>query len=345
MKVDSSAGGSPAVDAGDSEASAPEAGGVVLTAAHCPGGKAGPAVGSELFVAASGTDGRIASTLDGEVWQDVTTSSKGPTTPGHTRNLIRGVGYGGGIFVAVGGYDNAYISTTCDGVNFRQDVLGTNTDAAPSPPYDNFLEEVTFADGALIAVGGAGLRLRSTDYSLTWQSTGSYYDGHLRGVVTGNGRVVAVGHDWGGGNGIWTTSTDAGASWAPMQSAPGELYDIAYGNGVFVAVGPDHCVTSADGSAWSPCDASAGSAFRDVRFIAGKWYLQRLDGSYVSSADATVWSGSSPGFLPLATARGTSRFVMVNVQTRGYSTDFVNWKEFPYPGLENLTVGTVTYTP
>ena len=34
MKADSSAGGSPAVDAGDSEASAPEAGGVVLTAAE-----------------------------------------------------------------------------------------------------------------------------------------------------------------------------------------------------------------------------------------------------------------------------------------------------------------------
>ena len=65
----------------------------------------------------------------------------------------------------------------------------------------------------------------------------------------------------------------------------------------------------------------------------------------MSSADATVWSGSSPGFLPLATARGTSRFVMVNVQTRGYSTDFVNWKEFPYPLFYNVTATTVTYTP
>ena len=42
VKVDSTAGGSPAVDAGDSEASAPEAGGVVLTAAHCPA--SGPAL-------------------------------------------------------------------------------------------------------------------------------------------------------------------------------------------------------------------------------------------------------------------------------------------------------------
>ncbi|MEZ4222529.1 MAG: hypothetical protein R3B13_16435 [Polyangiaceae bacterium] len=343
------AGKSPGKDAGASDAGgqggntqdaasdgAPKTG--PLTSQHCPGTAVGPAPGTELFVAASGTDGRIASTLDGETWQDVTTASKGPIDPGHTRNLIRGVGYGGGVFVAVGGYDNAYISTTCDGVNFHHDLLGTNTDAPPPPPYDNFLEAVTFAGGAFVAVGGAGVRLRSSDYSLSWQSTGSWIEGHLRSVATGNGLVLAVGHDWGGGNGVWTVSADAGASWSAATITPGELWHVAFGNGVFVAVGPNRCTTTKDGNSWSPCTAGAGSNHGDVRFINGKFYLQNQDGSFVTSSDGSQWSAATPGWLPLATAQGASRFVMVNVNTRGYSTDFTSWKEFSYPGMGKLAV-------
>jgi hypothetical protein len=255
------------------------------------------------------------------------------------------VGYGGGVFVAVGGYDNAYISTSCDGVNFHQDVLGTNTDKAPAAPYDNFLEAVAFDSGALVAVGGAGLRLRSTDLGLSWQSTGSYFDGHLRGASAGNGRIVAVGHDWGGNSGIWTVSTDGGASWSPMQQGPGELYGVAFGAGRFVAVGPSRCDTSSDGANWTSCGVQAGAGYQGIRHINGAFYLQRDNGTFQSSPDAKSWSALTPGWLPFATAEGASRFVMANINTRGYSTDFKSWKEFPYPGLENLTVGRVLYAP
>ena len=214
-----------AADAG----SMPEAGAIRLTARHCDGSPAHPP-GTHVVVGGSGTDGRVAATLDGERWTDQTTPSRGPSDVGHTRNLIRGVGYGGGVFVAVGGYDNAYVSTSCDGMTWRRDVLGTNVDSSPMAPFGNFLEEVAWVNGNFVAVGGATLRLTSQDYGVTWASTGQYFDGHLRGVAVARGLAVAVGHTWGGDEAIVTTTRD-GLSWSALVRSAGELYDIAAGAG------------------------------------------------------------------------------------------------------------------
>ena len=314
--------------------------GPALTEEHCPTPARGHPAGQEVFVGGGGLDGRLGVSLDGETWADVTTASQGPSLPDHTRNMIRGVGYADGLFLAVGGFDNAYLSISCDGVNFRHDALGTNQVGPPPAEYSQFLEEVAGLGAAIVAVGGAGIRLTSTDLGLTWSQTGIHHDGHLRAVAAGNGLLVAVGHDF-QGNGIAVTSSD-GSSWTPVEASPGDLYHLAFGNGRFVAVGPNRCSSSTDGRTWSGCNA--GSQFLDVRFVDGRFFALS-DGAFVESSDGVTWT-PSPVFLPLATVGGADRFVMVDIDTRGYSFDLASWTRVAqYGGLEHLTVGRVLFDP
>lgn len=330
------------------EASAPDArpeGGPPtpgLTSAHCPTPEPGHPTGTELFVTGGGLDGRVGVSLDGSQWVDRTTVTAGPRLSDHTRNMIRGVGFGAGLFVAVGGFDNSYISISCDGINWQHDVLGTNVEAPPNPPHDDFLEEVTALGNVLVAVGGNTARLTSGDFGLTWEATGGDGSGHLRGIAVGRDRLVAVGHDF-EGNGVVTVSHD-GSSWTPLQREPGDLYHVAFGNDRFVAAGPNRCAVSTDGEAWNDC--GAGSSFIEVRFIDGFFYLLDLaSGGFLRSTDGSSWS-PSPVFLPSATVEGSDRFVMVDIDSRGHSSDLANWNRVTrYGGSSYLTVGRVVFDP
>ena len=64
--------------------------------------------------------------------------------------------------------------------------------------------------------------------------------------VFANGAFVAVGDD-----GTVLRSVDGGQSWT-LSATPGsaDLSSIAYGSGVFVAVGGTSVYTSPDGAAW-----------------------------------------------------------------------------------------------
>ncbi len=108
----------------------------------------------------------------------------------------------------------------------------------------------------------------------------------LRAVAAGGaGNFVAVGDD-----GLIVRSVDGGQSWSP-QSAPGtaDLKSVAYGGGLFMAVGGTSVYTSPDGVTWTDRSAGTGMAswhtlnsviHVDGTFYAGGWYSGML-----SSAD------------------------------------------------------------
>ncbi len=322
-----------------------DAGASHLTAAHCPG-SGGFAPGTGLYFGGGGTEGRTAISDDGANWVDETTVSRGTMSPGHTRNLIRGVGYGAGVFVAVGGHDNSYISTTCDGRNWRRDVLATNIDGDVADEYDGFLSGVAELGGVFVAAGGAGRRLTSTDYTLTWQETGTWIDGHLRGIAAGNGVFVAVGHTWDAGNtAVIVTSAD-GQSWQDVVAPGSGLNGVAFGAGAFVAVGNRACVRSTDGNSWVDCGVSlAQDLSPNVSFVNGRFYVQRLGGGWFSSADGATWDGPTDGWLPDRMTEGNGRFVMSRWQRRGYATTFGEWTEVDAENIGGLTFGSVLYAP
>lgn len=319
-----------------------------LTEQLCPTPTPGHPAGTKLYVGGGGTEGRIAVTTDGATWDlDQTTVSMGTIEPGHTRNLIRGMGYGGGVFVAVGGHDNSLIDTSCDGVNWRRDVLGTNVDTDPTSALSAFISDVAYKDGIFIGAGANGARFISTDHGYTWSRVPvATYGGHLRGVAAGNGVFVAVGASWNNDQpGVVTTSAD-GITWTAMVESPGGLDSgIVFGNGRFVAYGADRCVTSTDGLSWSDCTTLAHS-INHLSFSNQTFYLDYQADGWLSSSDAITWS-SSPGWLPSTYVFGDGLYVRISNSYRGYSSDFMNWTDtnMDGSGIGNMAFGEVLYDP
>ncbi|MEZ4301943.1 MAG: hypothetical protein R3B70_43825 [Polyangiaceae bacterium] len=321
---------------------------VVLSEAHCPGGAPTLAKGTVIVFGGGGTEGRTSFTQDGASWSDVTTVSNGPQFEGHSRNLIRGVGYGGGVFVAVGGLDNAYVVTTCDGEHYRQDVLGTNIEGDIPAPYADFMSDVAYKDGVFVAAGGGGKKIVSKDHGLTWQAVGGGEPGHLRGIAAGNGLFVVAGHLWNSDDAMIATSPD-GETWSETATSPGGLgRGVVFGNGLFVAIGATRCVRSKDGVAWTDCGISGGADQMGLHFVNGQFLVQRADGTASMSADAETWT-SEDGWLPDRIVWNEKRYIMSRWGARGWSEgSLFQWNQTQFPvdqGLGDLASGPITYSP
>ncbi len=217
-----------------------------------PDPDAGPAPGVPVWVGV-GNFGLIASTRDGVTW--TRQGGMGSGNP-HTPDLLRGVGYQNGVFIAVGGNANSYILRSTDGETW---VDSGSSDPGP------WLGGVAGAGGVWVAAGGRAI-VRSTDGGFTWQRVlngdGSF--GALRAVGASDDGSTFVAS---GDGGAILVSHDAGASWTDVSMpAPGGLNDVAYLGGRWVAAGrgwngsgfDSLCYVSGDGDAWSPCAFAVG---------------------------------------------------------------------------------------
>jgi len=149
------------------------------------------------------------------------------------------------------------------------------------------------------------------------------------------GLFVAVGD-----NGTILTSPD-GTTWTQRTSPPGpfgarvHLYDVTYGNGLFVTVGGDNgtILTSPDGTTWAKRNSGTSEEFLGVTYGNGIFLTIGLDGNILISPDGTTWTeGSyensySYGFFKAATY-GNGLFVTVSkngaIQT---SPDGTTWTQ------------------
>lgn len=156
--------------------------------------------------------------------------------PAPFANSLRSSCFGDGKFVAVGA--GGVIHTSLDGLAWddgRRPVLSK-------------LRKVIYANGQFVAVGDAGVILTSPD-GYTWTSRSSGLLTTLYAVAFGNGKYVACGE-----GGSLSLSSD-GATWAPGSVGTIDLTWIAFGNGVFVAPGPNlfssqQVEVSPDGQNW-----------------------------------------------------------------------------------------------
>jgi hypothetical protein len=202
------------------------------------------------------------------------------------------VTYGNGLFVAVGGYDDQPFSTSIiltspDGVNWTEQTS----------PTSNPLYGVTYGDGLFVAVGVLGAILTSPD-GVSWtERTSGTGDWPLRRDLRGRplrgggeqrrhphlpGRGDLDGANLGddlqpprrdlrerplrGGGGTGRHPHLPGRD-EPGRSGPRgratTLYGVAYGNGLFVAVGGSYydsgaILTSPDGVSWTAADPANG---------------------------------------------------------------------------------------
>lgn len=209
-----------------------------------------------------------ASPLDTWTWRN----------PLPTGNLLSGVVYGNGQYVAVG--YNSTILTSPDGLNWTQQTAPTNitltgiafngstfvavgldaktTDAAVLTSSDGInwlatdgslgvhgLLAVTVGAGQFVTVGYSGTAFTSSD-GTNWASHALGVGNSLNGVAYGGGLFVAVGSS----GGIFSSSD--GMSWTSrISGTPYALNGVAYGNGTFSVVGESVFLSSFNGIAWS----------------------------------------------------------------------------------------------
>ena len=204
---------------------------------------------ADAVAVAVGYGTRRVRSADGLTWTDfVEVDPNG----GDDDTLLRGVGYGEGMFVAEGGSAAALTMRSPDGIAWE----------SVSNDLGSFVSDVAWQDGIFVAAGGNGLRARSLDGGGSWQDATPYYSGHFRAIAAGNGVFVAVGHTYGDTNVGLTSTSEDGASWTTEQTlgAPLGGQSIAFGSGVFVARdGGGALWSSADGEAWGePVGQRAG---------------------------------------------------------------------------------------
>ena len=192
---------------------------------------------------------------------------------------VRGIAFGNGTFVAV--TDSGILSST-DGVTWAARING------------QIFQTVVFGNGRFVAAAGFDV-LISTD-GVHWEDATlpSYIRRFFAAIAFGNGRFVAMSHWW--DYPIWTSPD--GVTWSPENGvAPSvAIEDLAFGNGLFVAVGDEGAVyTSPDGTNWTSRDSDVSNRLIDITYGNGRFVAVGTRGRIISSANGTSWRRETSG--------------------------------------------------
>jgi hypothetical protein len=264
--------------------------------------------GQDKFVAVC-NDGVILTSLNAETWERVRPS---------TSNSLNGVGYGGGLFVAVG-YQTILTSTNGRDWTDCSDGIGS------------FLSAVAFGNGTVVAVGFGGAIYSSTN-GLNWThrvpGPAAGLVSNLPGITFFNGEFFAAGI-------LGIISSPDGIEWT-NRCTDGQFYAIAHGNGVLAAVGDHNSKTNLvrysndGGNTWLPGSAGTnGLWLKSVTYGAAGFVAVATGGSTVISPDAQVWSVSTnfpPPVTPLAITYAHNLYVAGGGSSIWTSSNATFWK-------------------
>jgi hypothetical protein len=206
---------------------------------------------------------------------------------GVTTSALNGVVFGGGKFVAVGGYVSV---SSPDGVTWTRGSGMTN----------NYSYAVAYGNSRYVAVGYVYRSSTQSFFSgIAASADGAVWTDYspgnsipdLRGVAFGAGRFVAVGK-----SGIMFTSTD-GTTWTAVSSGTGnDLYVVRYDHGQFVAAGAlGTFLISTDGVTWQNVSlASESSSVYGLIYNQNAWLA--ITSSFLTSSSnqskQLAWSSS-----------------------------------------------------
>jgi hypothetical protein len=183
------------------------------------------------------------------------------------------VGYGAGLFVAVG--ENGAVVTSPDGITWTR----------RTSPTTYYLRGVAFNDDTVVAVGGMGTILVAHDAS-SWSVVESGTERSLYGVTSGAGIFVAVGEA-----GAIVRSID-GDTWSAVSPVtPRYLRGVVCGNDCFAAVGEAGTIlVSTDGATWEPRSSGTDANLFGIAYSGSRFVAVGADGVLVVSDDCTNWA-------------------------------------------------------
>lgn len=176
----------------------------------------------------------------------------------------------------------------------------------PVPTNSNqVFYRVRFLQNSLVTVGSNGTIRTSYNSGTSWTSATDYRNMQLNGSAYGNGYFVAVGNA-SVGSAIPTAAQTgvAVASYGGTDFTVGEtvnligggrfIHDVAYGDGLFVAVGADALIqTSSNGKKWSYVQVEFGKTLRGIAYGNGKFVAVGDNGLILYSKYGKYWSKST----------------------------------------------------
>jgi M6 family metalloprotease-like protein len=241
--------------------------------------------------------------------EDPATSWVRATVPGLGTETLHAVCFGGGKFVAVGGF---VACVSSDGKQWTKSSTGTST---------MYAYAAAFGGSRYVAVGSSW-SFSSQSYStgifyssdgLAWSTASTVRSERLNSVTYGGGRFVAVGD-----SGIIWSSSD-GQTWGVTQLISKKtLRGVAWSGTEFLAAGDSGtAIYSRDGANWfdaslsdSNTDASAVSWIKDTDatavvsrysgwYVISNWRYSDLSaGVSWSSASLGRWTGVARTYMP-----------------------------------------------
>ncbi len=323
--------GVPPVDAGgaghDAGFGLGDAGSDAGSGAGSDAGLGGHDAGSPVLVLV-GYGARRVRSLDGLTWTDLQQLTP---TGGDDENLFRGVTFGGGLFVAVGGSSHGFTMTSRDGITWENENRAAGA----------WIGNVGYLQGQFVAAGGNGLRIRSTDSAKTWKDAAGYQDIHYRDLVVGLNMAVAVGHTYAGVGAICTTSD--GTTWVTRVSTGATFNSVAFGHDTFVAVGnTGRLAYSFDGVSWVDVTTLQTTEGESVVFT-GTEFIASMGAKSFRSSDGVTWSS-------LGASRAVHFYAFDHAFSLGWpativsSTNFTSWKtvyDLQGSGFTRFALGAV----
>ena len=199
-----------------------------------------------------------------------------------------GIAYGNGYFVAVTSVTNV------PGTKVARSTDGRNWEVGPDAyRYTSTASwsGIAFGGDVFVAVASGGQIMTSTD-GLTWTSRTPTDGGEAwTDIAYGNGTFVAIAP-----NGYARYSTNGGTTWtrSSLQAIFTSISALAFGNGIFVAVGISASYTSSDGITWAQSDNIAtktgGYHYGGLAYGADKWIALPSDNRLSSSAQGSLYS-------------------------------------------------------
>ncbi|MDD4753006.1 MAG: S-layer homology domain-containing protein [Desulfitobacteriaceae bacterium] len=283
---------------------------------------------------ALGYNGTLITSNDGVDWQKIQV--------GEDLDYLRGMAYGDGKYVIVGNAgDNDYAARIYTSNN------GTDWHETAAVPHHR-LNDVAYGEGKFVAVGMYGKILVSEngedwvtktvtypDKKKTTLQSIIYSDAQKKFVAAG---TMGVSDDHRGG----IMTSEDGENWTVTYSDTGNsLWDVTYGNGIFVAVGGKETgtyfsATSSDGESWMPYTSYSGYAqlfsvkYDGARFIAaGRTPLPGVNAFTAISTDGVTWTNKTDSGLPgfRAVASNGTQLVAMGSYGNIYTSDNLgtNW--------------------
>jgi photosystem II stability/assembly factor-like uncharacterized protein len=278
-----------------------------------------------------------------------------------TNIIANSITFGNNTFVAVG--DNGYIATSPDGITWTYRNVGTS--------YD--FQAVTFANNTFVVVGDG---VFTSPDGITWTERAvpqpapectweKKLNAQLKAVTYGNGMFVAVGcvvctvplgELYEIRYQILASPDGINWNWIGIEILSTLfkccLEDIAYGNGLFMAVG-DFCVfTSSDGITWTDTNPEIltdytlhGITYANNRFVAVGEYGSF--GAILTTEDGgTTWDkrlyGITTALFDVTYANNT--FVAVGENCAIFtSSDGVSWAPIDPPPCTEYLLRSITY--